>query len=68
MSQGTFCPNLSQKVQKKVSEMANHNLPIAMLYRWFKCKLKPPKNKTIITFYENRSVPLHISLFNQTLQ
>ena len=31
MSQGPLCPNLSQKVQKKVSQMANRNLPIAML-------------------------------------
>ena len=45
MSQGPLCPNLSQKVQKEVSQMANRNLPIAMLYRWFKCKLKPPKKK-----------------------
>ena len=42
MSQCPLCPNLSQKVQKEVSQMANRNLPIAMLYRWFKCKLKPP--------------------------
>ena len=27
--------------------MANRNLPIAMLYRWFKCKLKPPKKGLI---------------------
>ena len=44
MSQGPLCPNLSQKVQKEVSQMANRNLLHAMLYRWFKCKLKPPKN------------------------
>ena len=31
MSQGPLCPNLSQKVQKEVSQMANRNLPIAML-------------------------------------
>ena len=24
--------------------MANCKLPCAMLYGWFKCKLKPPKN------------------------
>ena len=35
MSQGPLCPNLTQKVQKEVSQMANRNLP---------CKLKPPKN------------------------
>ena len=31
MSQGPLCPNLSQKVQKEVSQMANHNLPHTML-------------------------------------
>ena len=31
MSQGPLCPNLSQKVQKEVSLMANHNSPHAML-------------------------------------
>ena len=46
MSQCPLCPNLSQKVQKEVSQMANRNLPIAMLYRWFKCKLKPPKKES----------------------
>ena len=31
MSQGPLCPNLTQKVQKEVSQMANRNLPIGML-------------------------------------
>ena len=31
MSQGPLCPNLTQKVQKEVSQMANHNLSRAML-------------------------------------
>ena len=31
MSQGPLCPNLSQKVQKEKSQMANRNLPRAML-------------------------------------
>ena len=44
MSQGPLCPNLTKKVQKEVSQMANRNLPCVMLIRWFKCKLKPPKN------------------------
>ena len=26
MSQGPLCPNLTQKVQKEVSQIANHNL------------------------------------------
>ena len=48
MSQGPLCPNLTKKVQKEVSQMANRKLSCAMLYRWFKCKLKPPK-KVITT-------------------
>ena len=47
MSQGPLCPNLSQKVQKEVSQMANHNLSRMILLGGlsvnFKCKLKPPK-------------------------
>ena len=43
MSQGPLYPNLSQKVQKEESQMSNRKLSCAMLYRWFKCKLKPPK-------------------------
>ena len=31
MSQGPLCPNVAQKVQKEVAQMANHNLPHAML-------------------------------------
>ena len=31
MSQGPLCPNLTQKVQKEVSQMANHNLSCVML-------------------------------------
>ena len=32
MSQGPLCPNLSQKVQKEVSKMANRNLsPVILL-------------------------------------
>ena len=31
MSQGPLCPNLTKKVQKEVSQMANHNLPCVML-------------------------------------
>ena len=31
MSQGPLCPNLSKKVQKEVSQMANCNLPYVML-------------------------------------
>ena len=31
MFQGPLCPNLTQKVQKKVSQMVNHDLPIAKI-------------------------------------
>ena len=31
MSQGPLCPNLTKKVQKEVSQIANHNLPSVML-------------------------------------
>ena len=32
MSQGPLCPNLTQKFQNKVSQMANHNLsPMTLL-------------------------------------
>ena len=31
MSQGPLCPNLTQKVQKEVSQMANHNLSCVIL-------------------------------------
>ena len=48
MSQGPLCPNLSQKVQKEVSQMANRNLSARYAIRWFKCKLKPPKKWYLI--------------------
>ena len=44
MSQGPLCPNLTQKVQKEVYQMANCNFAAHYAIRWFKCKLKPPKN------------------------
>ena len=31
MSQGPLCPNLTKKVQKEVSQIANCNLPSVML-------------------------------------
>ena len=31
MSQGPLCPNLTQKVQKEVSQIANRNLPCVIL-------------------------------------
>ena len=51
MSQGTLCPNLSQKVQKEVSQMANR-----YAIRWFKCKLKPPKKWCMNTVILGRNL------------
>ena len=31
MSQGPLCPNLTQKFQKEVSQIANRNFPLVML-------------------------------------
>ena len=47
MSQGPLCPNLSQKVQKQVSQMANRNLPIAMLLGGLSVNLNHLKRMSI---------------------
>ena len=52
MSQGPLCPNLSQKVQKEVSQMANQ-FAMRDAIRWFKCKLKPPKKEVFLANCEN---------------
>ena len=44
MSQAVLSPNLTKKFQWEVSQIANKEHSLAPLYRWFKCKLKPPKN------------------------
>ena len=31
MSQGPLCPNLTQKFQKEVSQIANRNFPLVIL-------------------------------------
>ena len=43
--------------------MANHKLSFAMLYRWFKCKLKPPKKEEAIV-----EKPIHVSFGGQTVE
>ena len=43
MFQGPLCPNLTKKVQKEVSQMANCNLSCVMLLGGLKYELKPPK-------------------------
>ena len=60
MSQGPLCPNLTKKVQKEVSQMANRKLSCAMLYRWFKCKLKAPKKGDMNQGYIQSIMPILI--------
>ena len=43
MSQAVLRPNLTKKFQWEVSQIGNKERSLAPLYRWFKCKLKPPK-------------------------
>ena len=45
MSQGPLCPNLTQKVQKIVSQMANRNLPRPILLGGLSVNLNHLKSK-----------------------
>ena len=45
MFQGPLCPNLSQKVQKEVYQMANHNFPCTMLQGGLSVNLNHLKSK-----------------------
>ena len=45
MSQGPLCPNLSQKVQAEVSQMANHNLSRVILLGGLSVNLNHLKTK-----------------------
>ena len=58
MSQGPLCPNLSQKVQKEVSQMANRNLPRAMLLGGLSVNLNHLKSGTQLLMA--RSAPLSV--------
>ena len=58
MSQGPLCPNLSQKVQKEVSQMANRNLPIAMLLGGLSVNLNHLKSGTQLS--TAHSTPLSV--------
>ena len=50
MSQGPLCPNLSQKVQKEVSQMANHNLSCVILLGGLSVNLNHLKTVWFLTF------------------
>ena len=45
MSQGPLCPNLTKNFQKEVSPNCQSKFLMCYAIRWFKCKLKPPKNE-----------------------
>ena len=47
MSQGPLCPNLSQKVQKEVSQMANRNLSCVILLGGLSVNLNHLKMKNV---------------------
>ena len=44
MSQAVLSPNLTKKFQRDVSQIADKERSPRSAIRWFKCKLKPPKN------------------------
>ena len=48
MSQGPLCPNLSQKVQAEVSQMANHNLSRVILLGGLSVNLNHLKTGKIV--------------------
>ena len=45
MSQGPLCPNLTQKVQKEVSQIANRNLSLVILLGGLSLHLNHLKTK-----------------------
>ena len=49
MSQGPLCPNLSQKVQKEVSQMANRNLSCVILLGGLSVNLNHLKKDTFLS-------------------
>ena len=51
MSQGPLCPNLSQKVQAEVSQMANRNLSRMILLGGLSVNLNHLKNYRMIFCY-----------------
>ena len=59
MSQGPLCPNLSQKVQKEVSQMANRNLSRVILLGGLSVNLNHLKSGTRLS--TAHSTPLSVS-------
>ena len=64
MFQGPLCPNLSQKVQKEVSQMANHNLSHVILLGGLSVNLNHLKTNDCNLIYEfNKRTTLSIKVF-----
>ena len=57
MSQGPLCPNLSQKVQKEVSQMANRNLSRMILLGGLSVNLNHLKTQGKATQCKTKGVP-----------
>ena len=52
MSQGPLCPNLTKKVQKEVSQIANRNLPSVMLLGGLSVNLNHLKRESPSKIYK----------------
>ena len=48
MSQGPLCPNVTKKVQKEVSQIANHNLSLMILLGGLSLNLNHLKPLTVV--------------------
>ena len=67
MSQGPLCPNLSQKVQKEVSKMANRNLSPVILLGGLSVNLNHLKTKPGLVCVELRVYNIHRIYFGNAL-
>ena len=56
MSQGPLCPNLTQKVQKEVSQIANRNLPRPILLGGLSVNLNHLKIRLRYIFARNHQI------------
>ena len=64
MSQGPLCPNLSQKVQKEVSQMANRNLSPVILLGGLSVNLNHLKIRAIFQLLTRRAFGNVLTDFN----
>ena len=62
MSQGPLCPNLTKKVQKEVSQMANRNLSYVILLGGLSVNLNRLKSRSCCILAIASSVNLHFSI------